>query len=71
VQLVVIAFQSGIVERQRPIISPRTVARSGPRVLDAIPVRVASGADDPFHPGVMALANALPAWAWDVYLDIS
>jgi S-formylglutathione hydrolase FrmB len=31
--------------------------------LDGIPVRIASGADDPFHPGVTALANALPASA--------
>jgi len=28
--------------------------------LATIPVRVASGADDPFHPGVLALARALP-----------
>jgi pimeloyl-ACP methyl ester carboxylesterase len=27
--------------------------------LGAIPVRVASGSDDPFHPGVVALAPAL------------
>lgn len=31
--------------------------------LAGIPVRVASGADDPFHPGVLALAKALPAGA--------
>ena len=31
--------------------------------LAGIPVRVASGNDDPFHPGVVALANALPAGA--------
>jgi len=29
--------------------------------LAGTPVRVASGADDPFHPGVVALAAALPA----------
>ncbi|MGO9954865.1 MAG: alpha/beta hydrolase [Solirubrobacteraceae bacterium] len=28
--------------------------------LNAIPVRIASGTDDPFHPGVIALAIALP-----------
>jgi pimeloyl-ACP methyl ester carboxylesterase len=28
--------------------------------LRGIPVRVASGDDDPFHPGVVALAHALP-----------
>ena len=28
--------------------------------LAGIPVRIASGADDPFHPGVVALAGALP-----------
>ena len=28
--------------------------------LTGIPVRIASGTDDPFHPGVVALANALP-----------
>jgi hypothetical protein len=28
--------------------------------LTGIPVRIASGADDPFHPGVVALANAMP-----------
>jgi pimeloyl-ACP methyl ester carboxylesterase len=28
--------------------------------LAGIPVRVASGADDPFHPGVLALARVLP-----------
>jgi pimeloyl-ACP methyl ester carboxylesterase len=28
--------------------------------LDGIPVRIASGTDDPFHPGVIALAQALP-----------
>lgn len=32
------------------------------------PVRIASGVDDPFHPGVMALARALPAGA---IVDIS
>ncbi len=31
--------------------------------LAGIGVRVASGADDPFHPGVLALARALPAGA--------
>jgi pimeloyl-ACP methyl ester carboxylesterase len=31
--------------------------------LAGIPVRVASGNDDPFHPGVVALAKALPAGA--------
>lgn len=31
--------------------------------LTGTPVRVASGADDPFHPGVEALAAALPAHA--------
>lgn len=31
--------------------------------LARTPVRVASGADDPFHPGVVALAAALPAGA--------
>jgi len=30
------------------------------RALTGIPVRVASGNDDPFHPGVVALAKALP-----------
>jgi S-formylglutathione hydrolase FrmB len=29
--------------------------------LTGIPVRVASGTDDPFHPGVQALVDALPA----------
>jgi pimeloyl-ACP methyl ester carboxylesterase len=29
-------------------------------LLAGIPVRVASGADDPFHPGVVALADKLP-----------
>lgn len=33
------------------------------RGLAGIPVRVASGNDDPFHPGVVALAKALPAGA--------
>jgi pimeloyl-ACP methyl ester carboxylesterase len=28
--------------------------------LTGIPVRIASGTDDPFHPGVVALAHALP-----------
>src|SRR5581483_10739705 len=28
--------------------------------LTGIPVRIASGTDDPFHPGVVALANVLP-----------
>jgi pimeloyl-ACP methyl ester carboxylesterase len=28
--------------------------------LDGIPVRVASGRDDPFHPGVVALTRVLP-----------
>ena len=31
--------------------------------LTRIPVRVASGYDDPFYPGVQALARALPAGA--------
>lgn len=31
--------------------------------LAGIPVRIASGADDPFHPGVMVLAAQLPASA--------
>ena len=31
--------------------------------LAATPVRVASGVDDPFHPGVLALVKALPAAA--------
>ena len=31
--------------------------------LAGIPVRIASGADDPFHPGVMALARRLPSSA--------
>jgi pimeloyl-ACP methyl ester carboxylesterase len=31
--------------------------------LAATPVRVASGVDDPFHPGVLALVKALPASA--------
>jgi pimeloyl-ACP methyl ester carboxylesterase len=31
--------------------------------LAATPVRVASGVDDPFHPGVLALVSALPASA--------
>ncbi|MGO9027933.1 MAG: alpha/beta hydrolase-fold protein [Acidimicrobiales bacterium] len=31
--------------------------------LERRPVRVASGADDPFHPGVEALAAALPSHA--------
>lgn len=33
------------------------------RALEGTPVRVASGNDDPFHPGVVALAQALPASA--------
>jgi len=33
------------------------------RALARIPVRVASGEEDPFHPGVAALAAALPAGA--------
>jgi len=33
------------------------------RALARIPVRVASGYDDPFYPGVQALARALPAGA--------
>ncbi len=33
-----------------------------------VPVRVASGTDDPFHPGVEALVKALPA---DAVVDIS
>jgi hypothetical protein len=28
--------------------------------LARTPVRIASGLDDPFHPGVVALASALP-----------
>jgi len=32
-------------------------------VLDTVPVRVASGLDDPFHPGVEALVRVLPAGA--------
>ena len=36
--------------------------------LAATPVRVASGRDDPFHPGVVALAQALPRSA---VVDIS
>ncbi len=32
-------------------------------LLEGTPVRVASGADDPFHPGVEALAKALPPGA--------
>ena len=31
--------------------------------LTRLPVRIASGADDPFHPGVMALAKHLPTTA--------
>jgi pimeloyl-ACP methyl ester carboxylesterase len=31
--------------------------------LTGIPVRIASGTDDPFHPGVVALAKALPRTA--------
>jgi pimeloyl-ACP methyl ester carboxylesterase len=31
--------------------------------LAGVPVRIASGASDPFHPGVMALASRLPATA--------
>lgn len=30
------------------------------QALDGKPVRIASGSDDPFHPGVVALANAAP-----------
>ena len=33
------------------------------KALTGIPVRVASGLDDPFHPGVEALASALPPGA--------
>ena len=29
----------------------------------AVPVRIAAGYDDPFYPGVQALARALPAGA--------
>ena len=36
--------------------------------LAGVPVRVASGDDDPFHPGVKALARALPA---DAVVDFS
>ena len=32
-------------------------------ILDGVPVRVASGNDDPFHPGVVALVRALPKTA--------
>jgi pimeloyl-ACP methyl ester carboxylesterase len=38
------------------------------RALARIPVRVASGIDDPFHPGVVALVQALPPGA---VVDIS
>lgn len=38
------------------------------RALTGTPVRMASGQDDPFHPGVLALARALPAGA---VVDIS
>ena len=31
--------------------------------LAGLPVRIASGNDDPFHPGVVALCAALPAGA--------
>jgi hypothetical protein len=31
--------------------------------LTGVPVRIASGASDPFHPGVEALARRLPASA--------
>ena len=31
--------------------------------LAGVPVRIASGSDDPFHPGVVALAKALPSTA--------
>ena len=34
--------------------------------LDSVPVRVASGSDDPFHPGVQVLARSLPKTA-EVY----
>ena len=29
--------------------------------LAGMPVRIASGSDDPFHPGVVALAEVVPA----------
>ena len=35
--------------------------------LAGLPVRVASGDSDPFHPGVQALANALPKGAVVVF----
>ena len=35
--------------------------------LKGIPVRVASGNADPFHPGVQALAGALPSGAVVVF----
>jgi pimeloyl-ACP methyl ester carboxylesterase len=38
------------------------------RTLASVPVRVASGSDDPFHPGVEALVKVLPAHA---VVDIS
>lgn len=38
------------------------------RALAGIPVRVASGNDDPFHPGVVALAKALPS---DAIVELS
>jgi hypothetical protein len=47
--------------------SPAAFARADvvthTRALAGIPVRVASGNDDPFHPGVLALANVLPPGA--------
>jgi len=36
--------------------------------LATVPVRVASGLDDPFHPGVQALVKVLPK---DAVVDIS
>jgi esterase/lipase superfamily enzyme len=38
------------------------------RALAGIPVRIASGNDDPFHPGVVALAKALPS---DAVVELS
>jgi hypothetical protein len=32
----------------------------GQRPSGSAPVRIASGVDDPFHPGVVALSKALP-----------
>jgi S-formylglutathione hydrolase FrmB len=38
------------------------------RALAGKPLRIASGLDDPFHPGIVALGHALPAGA---IVDIS